>query len=201
MVLLIAGLLVAMTASSASRELVSATRAKALAREITAVRVALETYQDRFHQLPGDDPAASTHVPGAVTVPGAGNGVIDGLWNDGDASAESMQLWNHLRLAGLLPLPESPDADPRPRHLAEGRVGVSGATPAQRQVAGLGGTLQVCAGSVPGRLAILVDRYLDDGNPATGAVRLVPEGSPRNTPAVAAERLDDAASYVVCQGS
>ena len=135
LVILVAGLLVVTTA--AAREMLATTRAKALAREMTAVRLAIDTYQDRFHALPGDDPHAAERLPGATTAPGAGNGMIDGTWDDVGADRESSLLWQHLRLAGLMPV--APGDDTRPRHVAEGLLGASSAMPSQAQVGGLGG--------------------------------------------------------------
>lgn len=172
-------------------------RAKGLAREFVAVRLAIDTYQDRFHALPGDDPLADRHVAGAQVAAGAGNGLVDGSWSAPEAGGETALLWQHLRLAGLMPR-GGDDADPRPRYLADGRLGASAATPAQRQVEGLGGTLQVCADGVPGRLAKAVDRLLDDGDTATGVVRAVAHGSPPGARAIAAGELDDAAAVTLC---
>lgn len=194
LVILVAGLLAVTTA--AAREMLATTRAKALAREMTAVRLAIDGYQDRFHALPGDDPRASVHVPGARTAPGAGNGVIDGAWDSADEDLESTLLWQHLRLAGLMPLAPG---DARPRHVADGVLGASSATPSQGQVAGIGGFLQVCAGSVSGRLAKAVDRLLDDGVTDAGTVRVVAQGAPPGSPAIATALIDEGAAYVVCQ--
>lgn len=198
LVVLVAGFLAVTTA--AAREMLATTRAKALAREMSAVRLAIDSYQDRFHALPGDDPHASTHVTGATTASGAGNGVIDGAWDSLDPGGESTLLWRHLRLAGLMPAaPEGGEGDPRPRHVADGVLGANSATPSQGQVAGLGGFLQVCAGSVPGRMAKVVDRLLDDGASDTGTVRVVAQGAPPASPAIATANIDDGAAYVVCQ--
>lgn len=195
LVILVAGLLVVTTA--AAREMLATTRAKALAREMTAVRLAIDTYQDRFHALPGDDPHAAEHLPGATTAPGAGNGLIDGAWDEAGAEREPSLLWQHLRLAGLMPA--APDGDVRPRHIAEGVLGASSATPSQAQVGGLGGSLQVCAGSVPGRLAKAIDRLLDDGATDKGTVRVVAPGAPPAAPAIPTALIDEGAAYVVCQ--
>jgi prepilin-type N-terminal cleavage/methylation domain-containing protein len=193
----VAGL--AVGAVHAGRELVAQARAKSLAGQFNSVRHAMQVYQDRFHALPGDDRLAPERLPGARVAPTAGNGVIDGAWNATAPTAEPVIFWEHLRLAGLAPpLEDSVPGDPRPRHLADGPLGVSSAMRAQRQVAGLGGSFQLCAGSVPGRLAMAVDRLLDDGDTASGSVRLVPDGSAVNSAAVASADVDEGAAYTVC---
>lgn len=197
LIVVVAGL--AIGAAHAGRELVSQARAKSLAGQLNSVRHAMQAYQDRFHAVPGDDRLAPERLPGARVAATAGNGLIDGAWNATAPTAEAMIFWEHLRLAGLAPpLEDSDSGDPRPRHLAGGPLGVSSATPAQRQVAGLGGGFQLCAGSVSGRLAMAVDRLLDDGDTASGSVRLVPDRSAVNTPAVATASVDEGAAYTVC---
>ena len=197
LIVIVAGLVVG--AVHAGRELVAQARAQSLAGQFNSVRHAMQAYQDRFHALPGDDRLAPERLPGARVAATSGNGVIDGAWNATAPTAEAVIFWEHLRLAGLAPpLEESGSGDPRPLHLAGGPLGVSSATPAQRQVAGLGGSFQLCAGAVPGRLALAVDRLLDDGDTSAGSVRLVPDGSATNTAAVATTDVDEGASYTVC---
>jgi type II secretory pathway pseudopilin PulG len=197
LIVIVAGLTVG--AVHAGRELVAQARAKSLAGQLGSVRHAMQVYQDRFHALPGDDRLAPERLPGARVAASAGNGLIDGAWNATAPSAEAVIFWEHLRLAGLAPpFEDSGSGDPRPRHLAGGPIGVSSATPMQRQVAGLVGSFQVCAGSVPGRLAMAVDRLLDDGDASSGSVRLVPDGSATNAIAVATGDVDEGAPYTLC---
>lgn len=197
-VLVIAGLIVG--SAMAGRELVALARAKTLANEMQSIRLALVTYQDRFRAMPGDDPLAAQRLAGALSAPGAGNGVVDGPWTSTAPTDESALLWQHLRLAGLLPaLRASDTADPRPLHFLGGRYGVSGAAPYQRQVAGLMGSFQLCASAIPGRLAKVLDRQVDDGDTAKGSIRIVPDGSPMGTPAVEIGNVDDGAAYTLCQ--
>lgn len=194
---MLAGLILG--AAYTGRELVGQSRAKSLVGEFNAVRHALDTYQDRFHAVPGDDRFAARNLPGARVSPTAGNGILDGSWNAAGATDEAVIFWEHLRLAGLSPpLADGGPGDPRPRHLAGGVIGVSSALPAQRQIAGLGGSFQMCANAVPGRLAKAVDRLLDDGETSTGAVRVVPDGSANGTAAVASPDIEEGASYTIC---
>jgi prepilin-type N-terminal cleavage/methylation domain-containing protein len=197
-VLVVSGLIVG--SAMTGRELVALARAKTLANELQSIRLAIVTYQDRFHAMPGDDPFAAERLAGAQAAPGAGNGVIDGLWTSTAPTEESALLWQHLRLAGLLPaLRASDTADPRPLHFLGGRYGVSGAVPYQRQVEGLMGSFQLCASAIPGRLAKVVDRQVDDGDTAKGSMRIVPDGAPVGTPAVETANVDDGAAYTLCQ--
>lgn len=198
LIVVLAGLIIG--AAYTGRELVGQSRAKSLVGQFNSVRHALDTYQDRFHAVPGDDRFAPRHLPGASVSATAGNGLLDGPWNAAGPTDEPVILWEHLRLAGLAPaLGDGGPGDPRPRHLAGGVIGVSSALPAQRQVAGLGGSFQMCANAVPGRLARAVDSLLDDGETGTGSVRIVPDGSAPGTAAVATRDVEDGASYTLCQ--
>lgn len=194
----LAGLVVG--AAFTGRELIAQTRAKSLVADFNAVRHAMDTYQDRYHALPGDDRMVYRHLAGARVSATSGNGLIDGAWDSQVPTDEAMLFWEHLRLAGLaLALTESGSGDPRPRHFAGGVIGVSSALPAQRQVSGLGGSFQMCARGIPGRLALAADRLLDDGDTQTGSVRLVPDGSAAGAAPTATPDVSEGAPYTVCQ--
>jgi len=198
LVVALAGLILA--AAYTGRELVAQSRAKSLVADFNAVRHAMDAYQDRYHALPGDDRLVYRHLAGARVSATSGNGLIDGDWDSPVPTDEAMLFWEHLRLAGLaLALTEGGAGDARPRHFLGGILGVSSALPAQRQVAGLGGSFQLCARGVPGRLALAVDRLLDDGETATGSVRVVPDGSAPGMAAAATRDVQDGASYTICQ--
>jgi prepilin-type N-terminal cleavage/methylation domain-containing protein len=194
----LAGLIVG--AAFTGRELIAPARAKSLVADFHAVRHAMDVYQDRYHALPGDDRLVYRHLAGARVSATSGNGLIDGAWDSQVPTDEAMLFWEHLRLAGLvLALTESGSGDPRPRHFAGGIIGVSSALPDQRQVAGLGGSFQMCARGVPGRLALALDRLLDDGDTSMGSVRLVPDGSAAGAAATVTPAVMEGAAYTVCQ--
>lgn len=197
-VLIVAGLVV--STSLVAREMLHGARVKGVAAEFAAVRTAIDAYQDRFHALPGDDPRADAHLPGALVAANAGNQVLDGRWDSTNPADDSVLLWQHLRLAALLAGATDP-ADPgyRPRNRMEGRMGVSAASAHLVQVAGLNGAFQVCSGNLPGRLAKALDILLDDGDTAAGTLRFVPEGSPPGAAAVPTAAVGDGASFIACQ--
>src|SRR5436190_6845843 len=72
------------------QELINSAKVKNLANDFRVIPTYIYAYQDKFKALPGDDPAADTHLPtGALTDRGNGNGVIDGAWNSTTATDES----------------------------------------------------------------------------------------------------------------
>ena len=74
-----------------------------LSRELAA---AINSYVDRYGQLPGDDPHAASRFPNAVPLPVNGNGDDRIPWNGGCANAsntfEQCEALYELRLAGFL---------------------------------------------------------------------------------------------------
>jgi len=194
---IVGGLL--LSGSMAVRDMLRSAQLTHLAEEFNAIRAATNAYQERFRAMPGDDPQAAIRHSGARVAPGAGNGVIDGDWDSVKADHESFLFWQHVRLAGLLAGPVDVEApDYQPRNHDHGVIGVNSATPSQKQVAGLPGLVQACSKNVPGRLAKQLDARLDDGDTATGAVRVVPDGAPLGAPAVSTAQVSDGRPYTVC---
>lgn len=74
--------------------LIDSARVRSMATEVTGIRAAWYSFQDRYRSLPGDFPSSRTQIDDA-TVPGNGNGKIDG-------SGERAGVWQQLALAGLI---------------------------------------------------------------------------------------------------
>jgi len=79
-------------------------------------------------------------------------------------------------------------------------IGVSSTTAANLQIGGMTGTYQVCSAGILGKFAKQLDIQMDDGNTATGSMRVVPDNSAVGTAATAmtATYPDDATPYTVC---
>jgi len=71
--------------------LIDSAKVKNIIQQSTSLSAAVNAYQDKFRALPGDDPQATTHVPGALNN---GNG-------DGQIS-EYLGAPQHLALAGFI---------------------------------------------------------------------------------------------------
>ncbi|MEP7070711.1 MAG: prepilin-type cleavage/methylation domain-containing protein, partial [Usitatibacter sp.] len=159
-------------------------------------------YQDKFKSLPGDDANVTTHVTGATlaTTPATsqGNGVINGNWNSATNTDESRLFWQHVRLANLAAGPTDPtDPTYTPKNAVGGTLGISSATAAQLYITGMTGTYQVCSAGILGKFAKQLDIQMDDGNTATGSLRVIPDlTGPVAAPAMTT--IDDATSYTVC---
>lgn len=180
------------------QELIDSARVKNLSQDLRTIPALIHAYQDKFRALPGDDPAALRHLCGSAgdcTAAGDGNGAIGGKWDDTGAS-ESVLLWQHLRLANLASgSTDVDDAGYLPRNSLGGRVGVQrgGA-----EVLGVKGSVVVCSAGIPGKLVRQLDITLDDGNPASGAVRAGLAGSTALSVVDASAPLDDDAPHTVC---
>jgi prepilin-type N-terminal cleavage/methylation domain-containing protein len=187
------------------QELINSAKVKNLANDFRVIPTYIYAYQDKFKALPGDDAQVVAHigvvVPPAVqgATPPAGNGVINGNWNSATNTDESFLFWQHARLANLAAGPTD-IADPTyiPRNAVGGVIGISSATAAQVQIAGMTGTYQVCSAGILGKFAKQLDIQMDDGNTATGSLRVVADGAAMGAAAVATTAIDDATNYTVC---
>jgi prepilin-type N-terminal cleavage/methylation domain-containing protein len=182
------------------QELINSAKVKNLANDFRVIPTYIYAYQDKFKSLPGDDPAADTHLPGgALSDKGNGNGVVDGAWNSTTPTDESFMFWRHVRLANLAAGPTAL-ADPEyvPKNAVSGILGVSSTTVAQIHITGMTGTYQVCSKGILGKFAKQLDIQMDDGNTATGSMRAVLDTAALGTAAVATAAIDEAAAYTVC---
>src|SRR5690349_16590711 len=183
------------------QELINSAKVKNLANDFRVIPTYIYAYQDKFKSLPGDDANVTTHITGATAAAaaGLGNGVINGNWNSTTNTDESFLFWQHVRLANLAAGPTDV-ADPTyvPRNAVGGIIGVSSGTAAQMQINGMTGTYQVCSAGVLGKFAKQLDIQMDDGNTATGSMRVVADGAAVGAAAVATASIDEAAPYTVC---
>ena len=158
-VLVIIGLLIGGVLKG--QEMIENAKIKRVMKNGDELRAAIFTYQDRFGYLPGDDPLATTHLPGvALITNGNGNGQV--------AAAEDEDLFAHLSGSGLIT--GSP----------AGYIGPPIRFPSHP----FGGTYFVQYSAVPGRasnwifyntvpvdVALAIDTSLDDGVRTTGSIR------------------------------
>lgn len=137
------------------QQLIASARVKSQIQEIQAISAAINTYQDRFNALPGDDrnAAANTGVAGLRR----GNG--DGSFSTTEGN---QRIWEHLEAAGLL---------------AGYTAGAQGQftneygllTNVRSTRAGLSGVI-LCT-TVPNEVAREIDRKIDNGDGANGSLR------------------------------
>jgi len=187
------------------QEMITQAKIKNVIADMSGVSAAMYGYQDRYKALPGDDLKADRW---AGTAAGNGNGVIEGKYSDA-ATAESMQFWNNLRLAGFV----SGSGATNPFNAVSGKMGVqtgdgSGATPAgvlgEAADTKLFGGLIMCSANLPDKIAISVDAQMDDGDGKKGSVRAMKQTAGPNPDLVAkasadAYSEDGVSSYVVCR--
>lgn len=173
------------------QELINQARIKNVTNDFNGITAAVYTYQDRYKQLPGDDPAASGRWAGSGS--GDGDGAVEAVATNPastPASNEDGAFWRHLRQAGLIagdaasPLP--------PLNAVNGQITVLNATLATDANGLL--RLVVCSAGVLGKLAEAVDSQIDDGRPNTGTVR-----SRANVAAPGLYVDDGSTSYDVCK--
>jgi prepilin-type N-terminal cleavage/methylation domain-containing protein len=139
--------------------LIDSAKVKNVIQQSNSLTAAVNAYQDKFRALPGDDPLATTHVPGAT---GNGNG-------DGQI-AEYHLAPQHLALGGFITGSFNGSTDFMTS--AQG-----GAVYIYNDVVGGRGGNGIRFDNLPDTFAEQIDSKLDDGKPATGAVRATIPGA------------------------
>ena len=155
------------------QEMITQAKIKNVVNDFNGITAAVNSYQDRYRALPGDDVGANPRW--ATAVSGGGNGQITGLYNAAPkavyaATDESNLFWWHLRLAGFVGGPTTGQAaGQQPSNAANGIMGVETGVAA---TSGLGFTSAIiCSSNLPDKIAIAVDTQMDDASSNTGQVR------------------------------
>ena len=155
------------------QEMITQAKIKNVVNDFNGITAAVNSYQDRYRALPGDDVQAATRWAGNVA--GSGNGQIAGLYNNvltvaAVAAQESNLFWWHLRQAGFVAGATSGiAAGQQPTNAVNGMMGVETGVAA---TSGLGFvSIIMCSSNLPDKIAISVDTQMDDGAPNAGQVR------------------------------
>jgi prepilin-type N-terminal cleavage/methylation domain-containing protein len=190
------------------QELIESARVKNATATFNAVTAGIAGYRDRYRNLPGDDCCVATKTArgGSWVTAMAGTGQNaqpNGLIGDATIAAwgqwngwEHVTFWIDLYAAGFLA------GDPTGRSTAIYPTNPWGGTV---DIVGVGSVygmptnvLVLCMNSVPGKAAAQLDTSLDDGRPATGAIRAAVGVAPAaGAPGITV--YDEGQSYTVCR--
>lgn len=201
------------------QELINSAKVKNIANDLRAVSTFIYAYQDKFKALPGDDPLVVNHVGaggagGLATTanatlcsapnpsPCAGDARINGAWN-APAATESYLFWQHVRMANLASgTPDITSGEYLPRNADGGPLGITGDPVSTVVPNPWPANFYVCTAGVQGRFARQIDTTIDDGNTATGTVRVLGTAAGGTLATAAAfytvTPADDATLYTVC---
>lgn len=189
------------------QELINSAKVKNFISDFKTIPLFIYGYQDKFKALPGDDANVSTHLGSAATAASVtlltvtsatqGNGRIEGNYNSVTGTDESVAFWQQVRLANLASgaTAFTTPASDMPTNADGGRIGIQSTAP----ITGMSGSYFVCSEGVQGKFAKQIDVTMDDGNSATGSVRVAAgpyAGTALN--AVATTSIVDGTTYIVC---
>lgn len=189
------------------QELINSAKVKNFINDFKTVPLFIYGYQDKFKALPGDDANVSSHLGSAASAAGVtllavtsatqGNGRIEGNYNSTAVTDESVAFWQQVRLANLASgaTAFTTPASDMPTNADGGRIGVQSTAP----ITGMSGSYFVCSEGVQGKFAKQIDVTMDDGNTATGSVRVAtgPYSGTALAP-VATTSIVDGTTYIVC---
>ena len=159
------------------QEMITQAKIKNIVNDFNGITAAVNSYQDRYRAIPGDDRNAASRWTGAPAVVASvnGDGQIAGKYNNSltataTGDLESNTFWWHLRLAGFVSGPTSGvTAGVQPNNAVNGIMGVETGVTSTK---GLGFvSIIICSSNLPDKIAIAVDTQMDDGAPAAGQVR------------------------------
>ncbi len=188
-------------------EMITQAKIKNIINDFNGVTAAINSYNDRYRALPGDDLNTVARW-GANAFGGDGNGVFCtgacGATPPGYNSAPTVPsatspepglFWLHLRLAGFVPGPTSGIASTaQPTNAVNGQTGV--------QTTGMGFNSNIiCMSNLPDKIAIAVDTQIDDAGSATGQVRGQLQSAPNPSTGAAASAYAETGTnqYLLCK--
>jgi prepilin-type N-terminal cleavage/methylation domain-containing protein len=190
------------------QELINSAKIKNIVNDFSSTSAGIYGYQDRYKQLPGDDPGTAARWPASTNFPAADIGNSDGTLNNGAAAClftdaagatdECYTFWVDLRQAGFITgaLTSGP-----PQNAYNGTLGVQNANDALQSLVGgvaTAGTgfkgIIVCESNIPDKTAAAIDTQLDDGNPNTGSIRSILQAT-ATTPTTALNGVAGSAAY------
>jgi prepilin-type N-terminal cleavage/methylation domain-containing protein len=163
------------------QEMITQAKIKNIINDFNGITAAMNSYQDRYRALPGDENTAATEARwgAGVAFGGDGNGVFcTGAcasptavkYNTAAAAPVSAGpevglFWLHLRLSGFVAgATTGITSTQQPNNASGGIIGV--------QSTGMGFTSNiVCTSNLPDKIAIAVDTQMDDGAPGAGQLR------------------------------
>jgi prepilin-type N-terminal cleavage/methylation domain-containing protein len=152
------------------QEMIIQAKIKNVTADFTGIAAAYYGYRDRYREIPGDDPQAATRWPGATISAVAGEpgtGVVQGAWNSQANGDETRMWWDHLRRAGFV----AGNGTQQPFNTVAGMIGVQTGDGAGGSIFNGFSGIMICSANLPDRIAAAADVQMDDGQPATGAVR------------------------------
>lgn len=193
------------------QELINNAKVKNAANDMNAVVAAYNSYIDRYKAIPGDNGPLTTLTGRAgnwatVTQAGGSDGVITAtaaatFTPAATAAVEASAFWQHLRAAGYLAgSPALAGAAALPVNAFNGLTGIVVNASTAATATGMPLGLSVCMSKVPGKSAAQLDVQLDDGNPATGALRGTTAATGAHTvPGTAATVYVETSEFTICR--
>ena len=164
-VLVIIGLLLG--AVLKGQELINNAKYKKFENDLKGLTAAVYTYYDRYGAYPGDDPKARERWRSSYSRirSGDGNGIINGSPTSTSNSDESVQIWRHLRAAGVIP------GDPNERNVTRPATPYGGRYGFGYRSFGNVNANYIFVDNVPSDVAQRLDEQLDDGKYNSGYIQ------------------------------
>lgn len=158
------------------------------------LQAAIYNSQDRLHPAHGDLHQASSTDSADFGDDGNWNEIAGANWEP--ASGKTFNLWRKVRPASVAG--KATDKNSNAYVPLKSSGGITGASGTSRvPIAGLKGDYIICTDDVAGGLVRQLDREMDDGNTASGAMMV---SNIIGGTGITADGIDDSSAYMVCLG-
>ena len=199
------------------QEMITQAKIKNVINDFNGIAAAVNSYQDRYKALPGDNLEAQVAQRWTGSHGGDGNGQLCTAASCPAAGAaanppynvaaavpaaagpETGLFWLHLRLAGFVGGSTdltSAASTQQPNNAVNGMIGV--------QTTGMGFTSNIiCTSNLPDKIAIAVDTQMDDGSAIRGQARAIKQDIPNPVTGVAVPAVEyietGTNQYLICK--
>jgi type II secretory pathway pseudopilin PulG len=167
-----------------------------LEHDFRSIQTAIYDTQDKVRSKYGDARKVSLRMQDSAASSNNGNSspYIDVNWNS--TSGEAFKLWKKVLPAGFAQgLADTNLIASAPLKLPGGIIGISETHDAL--IAGLKGNYAICTNNIAGRVAKKLDLVMDDGNTASGSMRV---SNLIGGAAIATDSIVNGSVYMVCLG-
>jgi hypothetical protein len=164
--------------------------------DLHSIQAAIYDSQDRSRQTNSNFRKASSRslVSVAFGNDGSWNSIVGESWQS--TSGETFSLWLNVRPAGAAGEATGRDSNAYVPLRSSGDITDLSRTSAA-PIAGLKGDYIICTDNIAGGLVRQLDLEMDDGNTASGAMRM---SNVFGGTGITADGIDDDSAYMVCLG-
>ena len=178
------------------QNLTVSSKVRRLEHDLYSLQTAAYGSRELLQPTHGNFRKVTSHLPDSAAVNNNGKWDTIIVKNWRSTSGETFDLWQYGRPSGLAQSPTDMNSNAyAPVRSSAGIIAVSDAP--KVPIAGLKGNYIICTSNIAGRLAKQLDLEMDDGNTASGSIRV---SDAIGSTGIATDSIVNDSTYIVCQG-